>query len=53
MNVNKIFQLSAAVLGFYVFQKSWQPTENETLKCFHEAGNEYNQFTQAATQRCS
>ena len=45
MNANKTFQFSAAVRGYHVFKKTWQPTENETLNCLHEAGNEYDPFS--------
>ena len=45
MNANRTFQFSAAVRGYHVFQKTWQPTENETLNCFHDAGNKYDPFS--------
>ena len=45
MNANKSFQFSAAVRGFHVFRKTWDPVTNEMLKCAHESGNEYDPFS--------
>lgn len=45
MNANRTLQFTAAVRGFHVFQKTWKPTENETLICLHETGNEYDPFS--------
>ena len=45
MNANKSFQISAAVHGFHVFQKTWDPVTNEMLKCAHESGNKYDPFS--------
>ena len=45
MNANKSFQISAAVRGFHVFQRTWRPTKNEILNCQHESGNEYDPFS--------
>ena len=45
MNANKSFQFSAAVRGFHVFRKTWDPVTNEMLKCTHESGNEYDPFS--------
>ena len=45
MNANKSFQFSAAVRGFHIFRKTWDPVTNEMLKYTHESGNEYDPFS--------
>ena len=43
MNANRILQFSAAVCGYHYLQTTnREPTENETLNCSQEAGNEYD-----------
>ena len=45
MNINKTFQFTAAIRGYHVFRKIWQPEREEELKCGHEVGNEYDIFS--------
>ena len=45
MNTNKTFQFTAAVRGYHVFRKIWEPVIEEELKCAHEVGNEYDVFS--------
>ena len=45
MNANKSVQFSAAVHGFHVFRKTWDPVTNEMLKCAHESGNANDPFS--------
>ena len=30
------FEFTAAIRGYHVYQKTWQPELNETLVCIHE-----------------
>ena len=34
----------AAIRGFHVYRKVWQPLENESLDCLHEPDNIYEMF---------
>ena len=34
----------AAIRGFHVYRKVWQPLENESLDCLHEPDNIYDMF---------
>ena len=43
-NKSCIFEFTAAVRGFHVFQKIWKPVLNELLDCFHEQENDLNNF---------
>ena len=45
MNTNKTIQFTAAIRGYHVFRKIWEPVIEEELKCTHEVGNEYNVFS--------
>ena len=45
MNTNKTFQFTAAIRGYHVFRKIWEPVIEEELKCAHEVGNEYDVFS--------
>ena len=45
MNTNKTFQFTAAIRGYHVFRKIWEPVIEEELKCAHKVGNEYNVFS--------
>ena len=45
MNTNKTFQFTAAICGYHVFRKIWEPVIEEELKCAHEVGNEYDVFS--------
>ena len=38
------FEFTAAIRGFHIYQKVWQPELNDTLVCIHERGNEFDAF---------
>ena len=40
----------SAVLGFHFYRTCWQPQENETLNCFHEANNPFDMFAIQVSQ---
>ena len=42
---SRSFELTAAIRGSHVYQKSWQPELNETLVCIHERRSEFDAFT--------
>ena len=44
-NNSRIFEFTAAVRGFHVFQKMWKPVLNKLLDCFHEQGNNFDYFS--------
>ena len=35
----------AAVRGYHFYKNVWQPQEEETLQCLHDAGNIYDMFS--------
>ena len=37
-------KFSCAIRGYHVYRNVWQPKENETLQCDHEADNDYDLF---------
>ena len=39
------FEFTAAIRGFHIYQKVWQPELNDTLVCIHERGNEFDAFS--------
>ena len=39
------FEFTAAIQGYHVYQKIWQPELNETLACIHERRNEFDAFS--------
>ena len=45
MNTNKTFQFTAAIRGYHVFRKIWEPVIEEELKCAHEVENECDVFS--------
>ena len=42
---SRTFEFTAAVRGFYVFQKKWKPALNEQLHCLQEPGNDCDIFS--------
>ena len=42
---SRSFEFTAAIRGYHVYQKFWQPELNETLICIHERGNEFDAFS--------
>ena len=42
---SRSFEFTAAIRGYHVYQKFWQPELNETLVCIHERGNEFDAFS--------
>ena len=45
------FEFTAAIRGYHVYQKIWQPELNETLVCIHERQNEFDAFS-VKTRSC-
>ena len=41
---SRSFEFTAAIGGYHVYQKIWQPELNETLVCIHERRNEFDAF---------
>ena len=39
------FEFTAAIRGFRIYQKVWQPELNDALVCIHERGNEFHAFS--------
>ena len=39
------FEFAAAIRGFNIYQKDWQPQLNDTLVCTHKRGNEFDAFS--------
>ena len=44
------FEFESAVRGYHYYRRFWTPSENETLKCFHERRNPFDVF---AIKTCS
>ena len=44
MEFQKLYEYQAAVRGFHVYQKSWQPIVQQTLYCSHEKENPFDCF---------
>ena len=44
MALNKTFEYTATVRGYYYFKTIWQPEENEVLVYQFENGNTYGMF---------
>ena len=42
---SRSFEFTAAIRGYHVYQKIWQPELNETLVCIHERRNEFDAFS--------
>ena len=42
---SRSFEFTAAIRGYHVYQKFWQPELNVTLVCIHERGNEFDAFS--------
>ena len=42
---SRSFEFTAAIRGYHVYQKFWQPQLNETLVCIHERGTEFDAFS--------
>ena len=42
---SRSFEFTAAIRGYHVYQKFWQPELNEGLVCIHERGNEFDAFS--------
>ena len=42
---SRSFEFTAAIGGYHVYQKIWQPELNETLVCIHERRNEFDAFS--------
>ena len=42
---SRSFEFTAAIRGYHVYEKFWQPELNETLVCIHERGNEFDAFS--------
>ena len=42
---NRSFEFTAAIRGYHVYQKIWQPELNETLVCIYERRNEFDAFS--------
>ena len=42
---SRFFEFTAAIRGYHVYQKFWQPELNETLVCIHKRGNEFDAFS--------
>ena len=42
---SRSFEFTAAIRGYHVYQKFWQPELIETLVCIHERGNEFDAFS--------
>ena len=42
---SRSFEFTAAIRGYHVYQKIWQPELNETLVCIHERQNEFDAFS--------
>ena len=47
----RYFEFTAAIRGYHVYQKIWQPELNETLVCIHERQNEFDAFS-VKTRSC-
>ena len=43
---SRSFEFTAAIRGYHVHQKFWQPELNETLVCIHERQNEFDAFSE-------
>ena len=42
---SRSFEFTAAIRGYHVYQKIWQPELNETLVCIYERRNEFDAFS--------
>ena len=42
---SKFFEFTAAISGYHVYQKIWQPELNKTLLCIRERRNEFDAFS--------
>ena len=41
----RFFEFTAAIRGFHIYQKVWQPVLNDTLVSIHERGNQFDAFS--------
>ena len=41
----RCFEFTAAIRGFHIYQKVWQPELNDTIVCIHERGSEFDAFS--------
>ena len=45
------YEFFAAIRGFHVYRQAWEPEQDETLVCSHEADNPFDLFSIKATNR--